>query len=866
MPDFELRYKELGSVKPSAVTAVSRGFLDRAIEAKLPGVVIAVCDYTREALSFAVSKAIENVLGLDPDLDIEKDELSEGTPICIGQTVVEYLGISERDQLGKMLEYRQPDRRQDQKSPVKSYYSLDRLPTLHRCIEGTVPTLRTRGSLKDTAVAFSALPEIAQMLRNRSSSVVSPVAVATSASPYLNIPPTVLKSAEIFFGNEGLPLAECLTTGRFSDGEIKRGNSYPAVGEPSIVVTSRTEEGISELLDLYEYLDEGGTLDSIVLEAPTAECIDSMRGLLEDIINEFGVPVAVFCEEGILRRTNVFDELGFPVFIWGKSQLLDVSGYCGESHLSLTRRELCAANSVIRCQPVEDDGRFSEAARILYGLADRRNKLSEGEQVALLTLTRVLGQALRQTEMLDESASSELRNRIDGANAVLTGESSNYSLTKEEMHEVEEAAKILRSLSLPDVALPKENAVYGAIVRAVKNVHHKVCLVVSNGVNERTASEYWKEALAYDGLSPDAIRVIAPRRFLKQDSIPEDEEVFISGWFRREEMERLLGSGLAGTCTVFMYRGISPIELETQWYLSADDYWKRHHKSQKSRYRKSLERIKVTIPKPIAEPEQDAKRVQDKSLSGIARSMERERNEWCRTNRNGEEAYRGRPVWFTSGVCRWLRVREEGGDSLIVVTDALDPEIGYCRKTVAGLQEGDIVLRTESDDDALDEACNAHGLREVASRARAWREPIDEALRFMSRRSIRDRISKAGCKRNLATIARWVNDSSIIAPSEKEDIAIIGKALNREFTDSEINEIMKAASTIRGDRITSGRKLIQEIAEAFVKDARAAGSLEEAADDFCRKHGDMGSVDLLFVEYIGDLTMVPAGRFGWCMG
>lgn len=865
VPDFSLRYEALGTVEPSAITAVNRGFLERAIDAGLPGVVIAVCDYTREALSFAVGKAMENVLDLEPDFDIERETLEEGTPICIGKTVVEYLGIDENDYFGKMLRYKQPARRKDVKNAIKSY-PLDRLPVLHRCVEGAKPTSETHGSLKDAAVEFSNLPGTVQALRNRSSSVSSSVALATSASPYLNIPPMTLKSAELLFEDKSTPITECLTTGRFSNGEIKRSNQYPTIGEPAIIVASRNQEGIADLFDFREYLEEGGSLDLIVIEAPTAECIESMRGELEDIVNDYEVPIAIFCEEGILRRTATISELGFPVFIWGKSQLQDISEYCDDSYLPLTHRELCAMNPVTRYQVVEDDGRFSEAARILYGLSGRRDKLSEGEQSALLTLTRILGQALRQTEMLDGAASKELMDRIDGAEVVLTGSGGNYSLTKAEMSDVEDAAKILRSLSLPDVALPKESVAYEAIVHAIEEREHRVCLVVSSGSNERTASEYWKETLELDGFSSDDIRIVTPRKFLKQDCTEDDEEVFVSGWFQREEMERLITSGLSGVYTVFMYRGIKPAELETQWYINADRYWKNHHASQRSKSRKSLVKISIRIPDTQDDREHDVKLTQDRSLAGLAREMERERGESFRSRYYGEEVCLGRAVWFTSGACRWLRVHEGGGDSLLVVTDALDTEVGYCRKTVAGIQEGDVVLKTESDDDALDEACREYGSHEATlSVARAWHEPIEEALRYMSSRQVCDRISKSGCDRNLATIARWVNDPSHIAPSDKEDIAKIGEALNHPFKEAEIDEMMKAASIIRGDRISSGRKISQEIAEAFVKEARELGDLEAAAAAFWRKHGDMGSVELHYVEYIGDAVMLPVSRFGWYM-
>lgn len=864
IPEFSLHYDTLGTVAPSGVTAVNSGLFRRAINAGLPGIVIAVCDYTREAISFAMSETIDSVLALEPELDIANETLAEGTPICIGQTVVEYLGVEENSSLGKkVLWFKQPARRQDKRNARKALV-LDRLPALHRCVEGTMPTSETNGTLKDIASRFTKLPETAQKLRNRSSAVSSPIALATSASPYLNIPPTTLKSAVLSFGAEKVSITECLTTGRFSNGEIKRSNNYPAIGEPSLIVASRNSEGIADLFDFYEYLDEGGSLNSIVIEAPSAECIDSMRGMLEDIITEFKVPVIIFCDESVLRRASTFGELGLPAFIWGRSPLRDVNKYCDENHLPLTRRESCAIKPVTRLQAVEDSGRFTEAARVLYELSDKRGKLSEAEQSALLTLTRILGQSLRQTEVLDEAASIEILSRIDEATSILTGPRGSYSLTKEEMDYVQDASTILKNLSLPDRALPKETVAYDAIVHAIDESGHRVCLIVSNGTNERTAREYWQEVLEHDGYLPDDIRVVTPREFLKQNCTEEDEEVFVSGWFQRETMERLITSGLSSIYTVFMYKGIEPTALETQWYVNANQYWHRHHLSQKSKSRESLSKLSIRLPNTQAKQKHPAERIQDQSLEGLTRSMERERSKYFSPRYNGEETYPGRPVWFTTGACRLLRVHEGGGDSLLVVTDALDPDSGYCRKTANSLQEGDIVLRTESDEDALNEACMEYGSYEATLQlARSWREPIDEALHHMTPHQIMNAIKDVGCKRNPQTIMRWITDASFIAPNERKDINLIGEALNRPFTPAEIDEIVKAASIVRGERISSGRKMSREIAEAFVKEAREQGDLEAAAASFQKNHGDMGSVELHCVEYIGDREMFPAGRFGW---
>ena len=65
---------------------------------------------------------------------------------------------------------------------------------------------------------------------------------------------------------------------------------------------------------------------------------------------------------------------------------------------------------------------------------------------------------------------------------------------------------------------------------------------------------------------------------------------------------------------------------------------------------------------------------------------------------------------------------------------------------------------------------------------------------------------------------------------------------------------------VKGERITSGKKLTTEIADKFVADA-VKGTIEEAARDFDRKHG-LGSVELLVVDYVGGSQLVSLSRFG----
>ena len=668
---FEAEYETLAEVEPSAITYVNMGLFKRALQMGFPGIVISVCDYTREMLSFSFARAVDNILSGASAWDFINTFPEKGELVSAGKLVAEYHGVENmNDGRGLRIKLKQP-RGNKKKDWIINYVPLRELPMIQPAPAGSKATSERKVDAREARKDYDYLPDDAKRLVSLNPTVDKSVILATSASPFANIPPTMLRRALLIFDDGDIDINDCLMTGRIADGELKTSYNYPAAGVPSLITAGRTKEGIADLFAVYEYLEEGGNVDLLAIEAPTSECIDENKGYLEDIIDEYKVPVIIFCEESVLRRTSVFEDLGFPVFIWGKSQIGAVMKASEGLGINVTHRERCAATARKSVRTVQDTGELARVAKVLYSLADNRDRLTERDEGALLSLINILGQTLKRTEMLIKSESEEYWAKIDCAAETLTNMS--LALTESEVDDLREACNLLKALCRPGITLPKEEAAFEAIAHAIRNAHHKVCLIVSRGTSEIAASEYWQSTLEDMMIPKELIRVVTPRTFLKQECTSDSEEVFISGWFRREEMERLLESGLSSIYSTFLYRSSDETELENRWYSKADDYWKKHHVAQKKKAYDGLKQLKITPPKNKSVDSVAAIRNEDDSLPGIARAISRDysRNQSARP---GEESCVGRLVWFSNGMRRWLRINDSGGDTLLVVTDALDAD------------------------------------------------------------------------------------------------------------------------------------------------------------------------------------------------
>lgn len=861
---ISLRYEGKDDVPISACALVNAAFIEKEIQEGARSIAIGICDYSREALAYSIGLSIEDALCGRNRVERSFDDWSEGDILSLCGFNFEFKGFRENPSIGKCIAYVEKS--------CTTQRGLNRIRgKIQKCRAGIEPTKKRGRKLQDGINAYDVLSDNAKILHDSISTVDRPIILATSQSPFHNVPPTKLNKATAIIDGEELPLNDCIKLSHInSDESVKEFCSYGYDGNPSMISICRNEEGIADLYYALSYIEEhegDGAPRAVVVEAPEPEVLDGMFGHLEDII-EAKIPVIVFCDERTMRNAETFDRLGFRKLLWTRESMAGLESIADATPWRLTRREECFANGTVRLEPVKNAGDFPRIAEVLFAISDNRARMGDRGQQALTNLVRLFSDALKQTEMVTEEIASKRISQLDSSLKVLNDPAYDSSLSIDNLKDLNEAAALLRTALQADNQLPKEDVSYYKL-RDSLDKGKRVCLVSSNQISAADSEQYWKSLFCDEGYDPSFIRAVTPRQFLKQNCTPDDEDVFISGWFSREMMEKIVESGLSRIYSLLLYKG-DGVELETNWYLSSSNYWRRFRKVLIGQSGSSLSSIGIgndeTYMAACAGLGQSEKE-KDTSPSKLVESMQEDRAVQEKPS-DGEEAHRARAVYFTDGSHRWLRIPDASrdssrdGDTLIVIECFGPGEVSYTRRTAAALYQGDIVLKTEADDDALDTLCRqGFGSYEEALKvAQLWRKPIDEAKQKIGEQAIKERILRAGSSKKEQTILSWIRGKTSIAPRSKKDISIISKAFGNCFTDDEITQIAKAARMVKGKRITSGKKLTTEIADKFVADA-VKGTIEEAARDFDRKHG-LGSVELLVVDYVGGSQLVSLSRFG----
>lgn len=863
--NIRLHYENMDDITISALTVVNRKIVNSLIGQGTNAIAIGVCDYSRESLAYTLGMAIDDALRGRNQIEYDTSNWKPGDTASLCGFNFEFAGFSEDGPFGPAITYI------NQKGNSRTSRGLSFIPgRIQRCPEGTKPTGKRKGTFQDGIDAYKALPESAKVLHDSISLVDRPVILSTSQSAFLNVPPTKLKNAMVTIGKDELPLQKCIKIGHIgTDGTLKESCEYDFEGNPSVISVCRDDEGFGDLYYALEYVENGGKPSAVVIEAPEPEVVDGMFSHIEDIIAQ-GVPIIVFCDERTLRKAETFDQLGFSKINWTLEALRNLKELSATSGYQLTHREMCCANRAVRIEPVTDSGDFPTISKVIYGINANRMAMSEKGQQSLSSLNRLLSTALKQTEIILEDVSTEWAGQIDGATAVLCDSAYDSSLSSQEIRELKSASQLLRDALAANNALPKEDVAYHALRHSLAR-DRSVCLVTSNAISARESSDYWKEVFSEEGLDPSLIRALTPREFLKQECTSDDEDVFVSGWFNREIMDKLVNSALSSVYSIFLYRGNEEVDLETNWYLNASDFWRKHRNKLVLETKKTLKSINLhdfddAFVESYTATSSTRKKDEDNSISKLVEIMDNERALREKAS-EGEESHLARPVYFTDGKHKWLRVPDAstqlGGDTLIVIEGLRTEHPEFVRKAAIALHEGDIVLRMDADDDALEDLCKqTFGSYEETLRiAKSWREPIDVARRYMSDTAIKDRITKAGSKKTDQTILSWIRGDIAIAPNKKRDIAAISRAFNNAFSDEQIDRIARAVRIVKGNRINTGKSISGSIAANFIADVSQYGP-EEAVKGFSSRHG-LGTVELLSVDHVGRAQMVSTTRFGY---
>lgn len=837
----------------TGITLMALGFLKQMKKLDIPGVIIGVSDYQREALMLCLELVFSTALRTRVRHSTLPPKIHAGDLLGFADTVMEYRGVSEHEVFGKMLEYCPGNKMR-----------LDKFPKLHRVKDGSEINVlkKRRPPLHKQIDAYQEIPKKLRHIFDVCSYIPEAVGIGVPATPLPNVTPTTLGSIKIGVKNEEYDLRELLPVAHYTgDGDAHLDYAYKIDASPSIVSSKRDRNGNSDLFDFVDYLERGGKLSCVVIELSNSQGLNDYIGELKDLWALHRTPVLIFCDASVANEVEHADDLKYERFVWTRQLLSLHKALYSHFPLSKTQRALTQQNCLLL--PIEPKQELLNSAAGLENLWAAQRRMTLDEQESLSQLTRLHYQTLRQTTPLPNDRFQRISSQLKCIQRTLCDGDGGYSLSNDETSVVRFICDNILISSAPD-RRPNKTAAFSERLESLDENEH-LCLIVPNEESKSTEAQFWISEATRLKLDPSRLRVTTPNRFLKDGPTSDHETVVISGWFNRSRMEQLLNSGYSELYYLLLYTGRS---LEVDWYKLAPNAWERSNDIAFERNRNTLDRMGIPLPASLipdsdsstklpSSPESQSDPVEDRERLG------RLTGETQKPVPSTDECF-ARQIVFSNGERCFLECSHAGGSRLSVVPDISSLPCGCLKKTADALEPGDMVLRIRNYVDGFEEFDLHSGQYATAFReARAWHAPIEAALRYMSRSRIVDRISDAGCLRNFETIARWIDDPDLIMPKSKKDIECIGKALCMPFSDEDIHRMSQAASFCRGERIVRGRGLISDWTDRFSLHYLSLRSPEDALRECNKEAQGRCTFHLLQVDAISDQIIIPKRKLGW---
>lgn len=861
--DFEIGSGKFSQICPSAISCATIELLHKAVNVGAPGLLVSCADYGWESICTAFALALDQYQYLQPaPLDF-----NSGSNVAIFDQVFKIKSSSENE-----LKLTRNARNKKKNDRIFERINKCEFGILHHTGRDEL-SFYEDGALNQFIEKYKSLPHYLKKIIDCVDMLETSVGLATSPSHFMNEAPTSLKRMTIRLDDEEVPLMDFIPTGHISaSGELELYSTLACEATPALISAHRVS-GAADLFCFNEYIDEGrGRLSALIIEISSVEQFEMMRSDFEDLIAK-KVPTIVFCDRWTMSHATEIAEMGFLELDWDDGQSILLDSHDTDKRLSAKEENLRSHRTVAQKVVKEGYWPFSQVLLTLREIDKKRNLLSLESSNNLATLNRVLNEQMKQTEMLHTSYSENLVRKIDeAANALVK----DIALNSEEKDLVRAAENDLKELCAPNRALPKENEVYFWIKDKAKHRTGKIIIIVHKARSEE-ALRYWLDEIeTKEGIAlKNRLKVERVSHFLRRSALTEEDSVLFCGWFDRGTMDRLLNSGIINrNALLLLYRGEKGSELETNWYLAAENSWQCARASRARRSLRTLSKLCVEAPDSMVttskikapfknrQAENGDYDEGDPSLHASIMGIEKRSLEMYRP-KTGEGSFKARPVFLSDGTVEWLAEAGcggslHGGGSLHVVTDIVNGSRDACepeKKNAYQLMPGDVILKVQKDRKAIQAKAQENGLRDSTyALARVWHDPIDRALKSMTQEQIVKRIIDGGCERSESTIRLWICDKERIAPRDSCDIRAIYNGLGENIDQGDIERMLEAASSVRGRHRAAGRMLTDEIAEIFVNDVLRYG-VQKTIEHFPDRH-KMGEVDLVTVEAVGDIQDV----------
>lgn len=868
----------------SATNAVDLELADHAQLSGHKGLIVCRPDHSASSVVSAIGSALnKQLLGAVAESRRNPMLWKPGSYFTVWGGLFRFIGVEHSDILGQDVikyEYR-AGTAQCYLSFISSDATLaDGITEMPAKSLSKVAIPKLRHTLDDKATE----PESPSAWENQFGADSSICYVSSPSTSYGSVPPSALPQTLVTKGAFTEPLVEVTALSRLTGGQhgIPQVRTNKGVWMksdecdiiPWVVAVGRWQgdtgyEG--DLLAVREMIDEGRKISRVFIDISSPDQIGQDE--LTDIINA-GIPVVVYCDSDSLPGLGWLRDEGLALQVWDHESLKECAHTAKKANFPLALHESKRLNRGISLIPYEESNldyrdvvfleRLSEASKFIRELGDEAEDFDDDHRDAIRNLQWIISKILKKTEAFGEEQ-SEIQS--DSINRCFDELEDGSWLSAEQRSLAAEARKDLLSLVSPDIVPPKQRFSHDRIVASME-AGQRVCVITPDPNERALKRSYWDGYFERHGIRRDNFSVLTPNELIKRGPRTGVEVAIVTGWYRRQTMRLLLESGACDEYDLILYKSTeaSGGELEVRWYLDARQYWEQGENKLIKDSRKSMSGMHLgdlpKVPKPRFQRAPSKGVDSDRSASGLIEDLERMNfGEDRRHPRNDSECL-ARRMQMSDGSCRWVQVGEsadkEQGETIPVVTGLVEGSVDHVMRLKGWrIQPGDMVLIEKADISAKVATFSEKRLAELASR---WRKPIDDNLPTLGASKIVELIQQEGCSRSRATILKWINGGTDVAPRSTSDWIAIARAFGVEYTQRELAEIRGAVRVLRGKRINAGLVTSREIERAFALDVIDLG-LDDAVARF-DEHG-LGSVEVVVVDDIGPATIVDRGRTGF---
>jgi len=283
----------------------------------------------------------------------------------------------------------------------------------------------------------------------------------------------------------------------------------------------------------------------------------------------------------------------------------------------------------------------------------------------------------------------------------------------------------------------------------------------------------------------------------------------VTGWYPKELMKTILFSNNADNIYVLLYG------FEIPWAISSVSEWRKQYiVNDFSKINPEIitadeiQFYNFVFPEKsdVVETIEDIQNIQSKTLVNWQKKQT--------LSSNKERIVEAAPVFFSDSSFAFYHK----GKSFINITNIMyDSDDLPVFELTENLKCGDILVLRENSTDIVRQLADDMLLKSHQENARivskSWQESITTYAAFnnCSSQDMIDKILRAGCKRNQSTIKYWIENENMICPKSLDDLRFIAIALEDDLLLDSVDNIYKAAETVKSAHIKAGRSLTDKL-------------------------------------------------------